>query len=466
MRTFIGYWSLMAAQRIGIALGGEEIVALLPDLTRTLSVPVELAGVDDPGPTLRQALGRLEEALRAELGGSETATQRLRLRVALLPPLCEVRLIELPPLRPEEVDQVLRREAGRHFLGRGRSLVVGGRGFASSKEGRTPVLGAAAPRALVEALQRGVESRGWELERIVPAHAAWLQALDEAAPIQGAGGNAPRLVVAVEGDTVHLMRYSKDAPDQLRRLPVSDLGGLQEAAGPGPGRAVVLGAQDIRATLARALTESGWQHVEPKGSASARAQAARHAGDSLPELVPAPLASARREQSRQLTSRLAAAAVVTLTAAAAVHLWGTAKEVRTVEEERAELRTAVRPAIEARDSLDRMTERLAGLEGLARESSRWTFSLVELAVLLPPETYLISLRAAGDTVVVEAEGGRAGDALEALRGAPSFRDVRQEGAIQRELEEGTTSRERFTISALLTPPEAPKGSSHPREVRP
>jgi hypothetical protein len=329
------------------------------------------------------------------------------------------------------------------------------------------VLGAAAPRALVEALQRGVESRGWELERIVPAHAAWLHALEQAAPPgHGPASTEPRAVVAVEGDTVHLLRVTRDAPDQLRRLPVTDLTELREAAGPGPGRALVLGATEARATLARALQEAGWQQIEPRGSASARTQAARYAGEALPELVPAPLASARREQSRQLTSRLAAAAVVTLVAAAGVHLWGTAKEVRAVEQERADLREAVMPAVEARDSLDRMSERLTGLEGLARESSRWTFSLVELAVLLPPETYLISLRAAGDTVVVEAEGGRAGDALEALRGAPSFRDVRQEGAIQRELEDGTTSRERFTISALLAPPDSPKGSQHPREGRP
>jgi hypothetical protein len=155
-----------------------------------------------------------------------------------------------------------------------------------------------------------------------------------------------------------------------------------------------------------------------------------------------------------------------------VHLWGTINEVRRVEQERAELRESVMPAVEARDSLDRMTERLANLDALGRESSRWTFSLVELAVLLPPETYLISLRAAGDTAVVEAAGGRAGDALAALSNAPSLRDVRLEGPIQRDLEEGSTSRERFTLSALLAPPTPASGGrdlrrpDHPREERP
>jgi hypothetical protein len=96
---------------------------------------------------------------------------------------------------------------------------------------------------------------------------------------------------------------------------------------------------------------------------------------------------------------------------------------------------------------------------MGRASARWTFSLVEVSVLLPSETHLVSLRAAGDTAVIEAEGGRAGDALAALRTATTLRDVRIEGTIQREIEDGTASGERFTLSALLAPrsksPEAP-----------
>jgi hypothetical protein len=462
---------MAASLRLMAALGASEITVLLSDRDHFLQLPVELAGVDDLAPTLRQALARLEEAVRAELGGPQVRLDRVRVCVALLPPLCEVRLVELPPLRPEEVEQVLRREAGRHFLGRGRALVVGGRSFPpAGREGRAPVLGAAAPRALVEALQRAVEARGWELERIVPAHAAWLHALEEAAPpVQGTAEEARlRLLVAVEADTAHVLRMSGDAPDQIRRLPAADLAGILEAAGPTAGRVLLLGTEAQRVVLARALAEVGWQPVPLEGSTSPRVQAARNAAEASPEIVPAPLASARRERNRQLTKRLAAASVVTLLAAAAVHLWGAAGELRRVTRERGELRAAVMPALEARDSLDRMTERLATLETLGRESSRWSYSLVELAVLLPPETHLISLRAAGDTAVVEAAGGRAGDALAALSGAPSLRDVRLEGPIERDIEDGSTSRERFTLSALLAPLPAsgarqPKRPDHPEE---
>jgi hypothetical protein len=111
----------------------------------------------------------------------------------------------------------------------------------------------------------------------------------------------------------------------------------------------------------------------------------------------------------------------------------------------------VAPALAARDSLDQISARLEELRTMGRESARWTFSLVEVSVLLPSETHLISLRAAGDTAVVEAEGGRAGDALAALRTATTLEDVRIEGTIQREIEGGTASGERFTLSAVLTP---------------
>src|SRR5690606_14695757 len=97
--------------------------------------------------------------------------------------------------------------------------------------------------------------------------------------------------------------------------------------------------------------------------------------------------------------------------------------------------------------------------------SGWTAFLVELSVLLPPETHLQSLRAVGDTVVIEGAGGRAGEALEALRATPLLRDVQLEGPIMRELEGGTTARERFTVSAVRVP-EATRGGSSAMQLTP
>jgi hypothetical protein len=464
----------MAVPRLDVALGAREMTVELPGADGRLSIEWALpAAPDDPGPALLRAFVELEAALPGgETAEEEPRAERLRVRVALLPPLADARLVRLPPLRAEEVDAVLRRDAARHFIGSARPLVVAGERLGrGGGEGPGLVLAVAAPRALMDALQRAVEARGWELDRIVPAHPAWLHALEEVKPAPSSSGApegappAARLLVAVEGETAHVIRVVGDVPDRIRRVPASDAAAVAEAAGPGGGRALLLAEGDARVALAGALQAAGWALARPTQPRSAAAEAARHAGSATLELVPPPLAWARRERSRRVTVRMVAAAVVMLALAAAVHLAGTSRAFRSVQRERAELREAVAPALAARDSLDRMTTRLETLRGLGRESSRWTFSLVEMSMLLPSETHLIALRAVADTAVIEAEGGRAGDALAALRSASSLHDVRLEGAIQREIEGGTTTRERFTLSAVLAPRAgASRGAHVPRDV--
>jgi hypothetical protein len=448
----------MAVHRIAVALGVEQADVVASGSEGTLTVPANLPPLsEDPGNALLQVFARIQVALaeRNDVGEDALGGQ-VRVRVALLPPLSDVRLVSLPPLRPDELLAVLRRDAPRHFLGSNRPLIVAGERVGErGADHLAPVLAAAAPRPLVEGLQRAVESVGWELERIVPAHAAWLQALEKAAPgpTEGstdAGASGIRAVVAVEGVTAHVVRTSGGAPDQIRRVPVEPAAVL-EAVGSEPGRVLLLADEPERAALAEALSGEGWVLAKSGADASPRRAAARHAADAAPELVPTPLAMARQEHSRRTTVRMVGAAIVVLAAAASVHLMGQVREYNAVRRERAELRDLVAPALAARDSLNAINDRLEELRALGDASAPWTFSLVEMSVLLPDDTHLISLRAAGDTAVVEAEGGRAGDALAALRTATTLEDVRVEGNIQREIEDGTASGERFTLSAVLKP---------------
>ena len=104
---------MMAGMQIRIALGEGEITAVLPDRELTIPLdPIIRPRIEDPGPALRQGFGRLETELRRE-HGEDRLTGGVRLQVALLPPLSETRLIELPPLRSTEVEAVLRRIAPR-----------------------------------------------------------------------------------------------------------------------------------------------------------------------------------------------------------------------------------------------------------------------------------------------------------------------------------------------------------------
>ena len=80
---------------------------------------------------------------------------------------------------------------------------------------------------------------------------------------------------------------------------------------------------------------------------------------------------------------------------------------------------------------------------------RWAPGVVERASLVPRDSPLHARWARGDTIEREAAGSRAGEASQALRAAGLFRDVRLEGVVERELENGETVVERFRVSARL-----------------
>src|SRR5690606_5416602 len=186
---------------------------------------------------LLQGFGLLEQAVRDALGVAEEGSgPAFAVRLALLPSLCEARIVELPPVGPAETDALLRRNATRYFLAGGRDLVVGGSRFPGSDDGSGPVLVAAAPSDLLEAARAAVESRGWTLESVTPAHAAWLAVLEQRLRLAGDGqpeaGSGPvRLLIADGGGTAHLVRYEGRSLGRLRRVPLEDLDSLVETAG-------------------------------------------------------------------------------------------------------------------------------------------------------------------------------------------------------------------------------------------
>jgi hypothetical protein len=89
------------------------------------------------------------------------------------------------------------------------------------------------------------------------------------------------------------------------------------------------------------------------------------------------------------------------------------------------------------------------MRDLANRTPRWTPVLAELASLLPRDSHLTALFTSGDTLELEAAGSRAGEAIQELRGSGVFEDVRLEGVVERELEDGETVVERFRVSARL-----------------
>lgn len=424
--------------RIGIALGADNVVAAwhAGGSVRTLHVPLELP------PDARDATAALSSAFRELASKFVEATgqpaEGVRVCIALLPPLVESRLVPLPPLRPAETLAILRRDAGRHFVGGTAARVL-----AAQRGGHgAPVLATAAPAALVESIRAAALQLGWRIHAITAAHAAWLAFVD-----------AQGLVVAVDGDTAHVLRSESGAVTVLRRVPTEETAELVSAAGTGPGRALVLAEPATRGELSRLLASAQWTLDET--TATAAEHAALHAWDAGFELVPDSLAAERRQRDRTNAKRMAAAAVLLVVAAAGVELWGERRELDTLRARRAEIRADVAPLLSARDSLDRLEQRISEIGALADAAPRWTHALFELAMLLPADAHITSLNASGDTLEVEAAGARAGAALQALRSAGSLRDVRLLGTVQRELEDGSTSVERFRLTARIAPAASP-----------
>jgi hypothetical protein len=427
--------------RLGLALSADRITAVVPDTDTQVSVPWALTASAEHLDALSSALDELRLQLSAATG---LDWARVSVDVALLPPLAEARLIALPPLRKAEAEQVVRRDAARFFVGPSTARALAVLPQPRTPDGPAPVLAASASAALIEQLHAALAGLGWRVRSVVPAVACWLSAAARGAE------RGPRLIVAQVDDTLHLMRIDGSLR-LLRRAPLSSWPELVETVGTGPGRALILAHARQRTALTHGLAAAQWQVEEPPAGGDAALTAAHFASQSNLELVPQSVQLERQAEQRKRARRFALTATLLMVASGLVELWGTRRELSALRAQRAAIRQEVAPLLTARDSINTLVQRRAHIDGLQLVAPRWTSALFELAMLLPADTHVRSLRATGDTVVIEATSARAGDAVQALRSSTTLRDVRLKGQVERELEDGATALERFSLQARLVP---------------
>jgi Tfp pilus assembly protein PilN len=240
------------------------------------------------------------------------------------------------------------------------------------------------------------------------------------------------------------------APTQLRRVPIDALTEVQEVAGSGPGRAFVWTASDSKAALEEALTGAGWK-VQPTPTPDALLVAAQFAGNAQIELIPESRAQQRIARQRALALRLAFAACALLIGSAGLQLWGEQRELDAIRAQRAAIRKEVAPLLSLRDSANQVNDRVQRIEDVRGNASHLTAAIIDLANLLPSNTYVTALHANGDSLTVEAAGAQAGAALQALRTSEVLRDIRLRGSVDRRMEEGAVTNERFTFTARVAP---------------
>jgi hypothetical protein len=145
---------------------------------------------------------------------------------------------------------------------------------------------------------------------------------------------------------------------------------------------------------------------------------------------------------------------VLLLVGAAAQLWDVKRELAAIESKRAEIRPTVAKVAEARAMIDGIQRRVAAIGPIETNATRWSAVLAEVAGHLPRDAYLVTMRGAADSLLVEGLAGRAASTFAALERAPTIGSVQPAGAIRRDVTPDGVPVERFTIAARLSGPDS------------
>ena len=442
-----GLWAVGSGGRaltFGRADGGELRVRELEPLG---------AGAD--WPDLADALRELSAAV-----GSGSGT----IAVALLPPLVRLRRLEIPPLTDDETRRVVERSAARYFTGVREPQTVGVARATHHLRRTGIVVAAAAPARVVSAIVGAAHAAGWSVSSIAPAHAAWVAGAR--AQWSQLGRESAQLAV-LRDESTELVRIERGAIAGIRQFGAGAAWVDQvvdAVCGPGDGEGplplLTIGPDDRRDQLVEPLRSRGvvlgeraarWRAMSESPEAMAAAFAAE-ARDL--DLLPPATHAARDHRMQRTAAWLAVAAVVFLLVGAAAQLWDVKRELAAIESKRAEIRPTVAKVADARAMIDGIQRRVAAIAPIETNATRWSAVLAEVAGHLPRDAYLVNVRGASDTLLVEGLAGRAASTFAALERAPTIGSVHPAGAIRRDVTADGVPVERFTIAARLTGPDS------------
>lgn len=462
-----------ADKKTGKGHGPEEAVPR--EISVDLPEPLEPTPADVKR-HLQDALRTVSEALDVPEGSIAD--------LALLPPLLSLRILRLPPVADDDLCRVLARDARRYFASPREAPVIGVYRLEEKLGGPTPVLAAAAPSGLVEALFQAGTAIGWEIRNVVPAQSAWAAMADGLQPDSGDDGSATPaerdslVVVALLEETIEILQAREGQLIGTRKLPADwgaqrlagfvaetlrQGGGLPGAGGASPveeskppptsSSAVVIGREPMRGSLMEALTAHDVDVLttadEAFQASPTHLAAAFASRVKAPRLVPAEIRAVIRRRSRRQALALAGGGALLLGVAGLFELWGLHREVSAVAARRASLAPQVRAALGAGDSLVTEIEKLVTLGELEQKASRLSLALPEVTERLPRTSYLESFTARADTLLLAGAAERAAVVFEGLQKSPRIEAVQAEGPIRRDEADEGVVRESFALSARI-----------------
>ncbi|MDB4876664.1 MAG: hypothetical protein JWM41_3110 [Gemmatimonadetes bacterium] len=461
--------------RTGIAIAPTELCAadirLRGSAERAWRTALEPGPADGGSwPSLASALSDLARSLGA------TGIAGRTLAVSLMPPLTEMRRLELPPLRDEELQRLLSRNASRYFVNARGPQIVGALAAARRTRGAPgPVIAAAASARLVAAIRQAAQQAGWDVEVIAPAESAWAAAALALWPAF-ARQNAWAVIAHVDrtdllqlenGRLVGVRRFRAGATDAPM---IADTVGVTARIG-------VAGPAAVRREISAALSALGVTAAAPNGewaAVSERADllAAHFAGSEVGPVLRADDAVVLdRQRARKATWITAGVAAALLVVAAFIELWGVHRQLRLVQDERARLRPQIASTLVGRTTVDAAYRHLTTLNAIESAAPQWSSILATLSEAVPGDAHLTAVRARDDSIIVDGLAQRAARVFDALERTSVLVDVKAPAPVRRELQEDGTALDHFTIAArvarpTVSPPPATTPASGPGARRP
>jgi hypothetical protein len=444
---------------LGVALSATEL-CVVPRVgsgarAGVWRMPLQPLNGDGTGwPALTSALNELSRSLGVNGG---------RLEVALMPPLTEIRRLDLPPMGDHELRMLLSRNASRYFVG-ARSAQLVGTAMAPQRQSgpQGSVMAAAVPQRLVAALHAAAREAGWTVDAVSPAEGAWCAASGALWP--ALNRQSSHLLVCSE-DRTELLHLEQGRLAGVRRFRAGAADGalVAEAIGPAGAsqkslalaRVTAVGASAQRKELARVLASAGLSVASPPQEWAERADhadllAAEFAGpNAAPLLRSEATLATRRADARRIIVRMAAASVVLLLLAAVFTLWGAKRQLRAIQADRAAIRPLISATLVGRTSVETGLRQLAALAAVQRTAPRWSAILAGMSTHLDEHSYITTLRARDDSVVVDGIAVSAARAFDSMYKMPGLANVRAAAPVRRESPQGGPAQERFTIAAVV-----------------
>ena len=439
--------------RTGVAISPTEICAA--DIRLRNSVSHSWRSALDAPPSDGSSWSSLASAL-SDLARTLGTTEGT-LSISLMPPLTEVRRLELPPLTDEDLQRLLSRNASRYFVNARTPQIVGASGPKRRPRGKpSPVVAAAVSARLIAAIRAAAGQAGWTVESIAPAESAWAAgALALWPPF--ARQNAYALVA--HEDRTDLLQIEDGRLVGVRRFRggSADASMIADAVGP-TARIGVAGAGGARRAISATLASLNVTVSTPTGEWAASAEeadvlAAQFAGTDVgPTLRTEGAVAADRANARKMTWMIAGAAAAMFVVAAGIQLWGVHHQLALVRAERARIRPQLSSTLVGRTTVDATYQHLAALVRAERAAPRWSSVIANLSESVPEEAHLTAIRARNDSLIVDGLAQHAARVFDALEKTHGLVDVRAASPVRRELQEGGGTLDHFVIGARVVEP--------------